>query len=214
MKNRLIICYFLVLLAVLVCVFFCRPLFSELTTIYSVSVTVVLYLMFAQLIAIAATVTISVLQGRKRPTFVFRLFKDVDTAMNAHPERNEILPMSLPEWPGSARQVPVHAVAESGSPGVAFSVVERSHLKINFELTHPDFFRDKKNRYPFLSINEIWLLAFEELKLSTTEIAAILDIDSGSVRRTKTGIQRKLRDNGVGLTDSQTKSASGTAENG
>ncbi len=65
-------------------------------------------------------------------------------------------------------------------------------FKLHFENVHPRFFEDLKNKYPDLTKNETRLCAYLHLNMSTKEIAALLNIDPGSVRRAKTRLNKKM----------------------
>ena len=65
-------------------------------------------------------------------------------------------------------------------------------FKLHFENVHPSFFEDLKNKYPDLTKNETRLCAYLHLNMSTKEIAALLNIDPGSVRRAKTRLNKKM----------------------
>jgi hypothetical protein len=65
-------------------------------------------------------------------------------------------------------------------------------FKLHFENVHPSFFEDLKKKYPDLTKNETRLCAYLHLNMSTKEIAALLNIDPGSVRRAKTRLNKKM----------------------
>lgn len=82
-------------------------------------------------------------------------------------------------------------------PGSFFSggeinYAERVKFKIDFDRSHPGFFERQKIQYDYLTNNEMWLLAYLHLKLSTREIAVLLNIDPASVRRAKTRLYKKM----------------------
>ena len=81
----------------------------------------------------------------------------------------------------SALQNQVHLDAEWGK------------FKVHFEQVHPDFFEDLQTRHPSLTKNELRLLAYFHINLSTKEIAALLNIDPASVRRAKTRLYKKIK---------------------
>jgi DNA-binding CsgD family transcriptional regulator len=65
-------------------------------------------------------------------------------------------------------------------------------FKLNFELVHPDFFKDLQTRHPDLTPNELKLSAYLKLNLSNKEIAAIQHINPASVKRAKIRLKKKL----------------------
>jgi DNA-binding CsgD family transcriptional regulator len=66
-------------------------------------------------------------------------------------------------------------------------------FKIHFEQVHPQFFENLQASHPSLTNNEIRLYAYFYIKLSTKEIAALLNIDPASVRRAKTRLYKKMK---------------------
>ncbi|MFY7886942.1 MAG: 7TM diverse intracellular signaling domain-containing protein, partial [Dolichospermum sp.] len=73
-----------------------------------------------------------------------------------------------------------------------FVEADWDRFKLHFENVHPSFFEDLKNKYPDLTKNETRLCAYLHLNMSTKEIAALLNIDPGSVRRAKTRLNKKM----------------------
>lgn len=67
-----------------------------------------------------------------------------------------------------------------------------SKFKLHFEQVHPDFFSKLLAEHPSLTKNEIRLYAYFHISLSTKEIAALLNIDPGSVRRAKSRLYKKM----------------------
>lgn len=67
-----------------------------------------------------------------------------------------------------------------------------SKFKLHFEQVHPDFFSELMEKHPALTKNEIRLFAYFHINLSTKEIAALLNIDPGSVRRAKSRLHKKM----------------------
>jgi DNA-binding CsgD family transcriptional regulator len=65
-------------------------------------------------------------------------------------------------------------------------------FKLHFEQVHPHFFENLTTQHPSLTNNEIRLYAYFHIKLSTKEIAALLNIDPASVRRAKTRLYKKM----------------------
>lgn len=65
-------------------------------------------------------------------------------------------------------------------------------FRIHFEQVHPHFFEDLLTKYPSLTKNELRLYAYFHIKLSTKEIAALLNIDPASVRQAKTRLFKKI----------------------
>jgi hypothetical protein len=62
----------------------------------------------------------------------------------------------------------------------------------HFEKVHPRFFDELYARHPRLTKNETRLYAYFHMKLSTKEIASLLNIDPASVRRAKTRLYKKM----------------------
>ncbi|CAN5915197.1 hypothetical protein BH24BAC1_BH24BAC1_37590 [soil metagenome] len=77
-------------------------------------------------------------------------------------------------------------------------------FKRHFEQVHPDFFKELQAKYPALTKNELRLLSYFHLNLSTKEIAALLNIDPASVRTAKTRLYKKMAsvDKGLALKQS------------
>jgi DNA-binding CsgD family transcriptional regulator len=67
-------------------------------------------------------------------------------------------------------------------------------FKIHLEQVHPHFFEELQAKYPSLTIYEQRLYAYFHIKLSTKEIAALLNIDPASVRQSKTRLYKKISD--------------------
>jgi DNA-binding CsgD family transcriptional regulator len=67
-----------------------------------------------------------------------------------------------------------------------------SKFKLHFEQVHPHFFENLQVNHPNLTTNEVRLCAYFHIKLSTKEIAALLNIDPASVRRAKTRLYKKI----------------------
>jgi len=67
-----------------------------------------------------------------------------------------------------------------------------SRFKLHFEQVHPDFFGELLARHPSLTKNEVRLYAYFHINLSTKEIAALLNVDPGSVRRAKSRLYKKM----------------------
>ncbi|WP_400193790.1 7TM diverse intracellular signaling domain-containing protein [Hymenobacter sp. B81] len=67
-----------------------------------------------------------------------------------------------------------------------------SKFKRHFEQVHPRFFEELQARYPALTTNEQRLYCYFHIRLSTKEIAALLNIDPASVRRAKTRLYKKI----------------------
>ncbi|MCF0075500.1 hypothetical protein LZD49_33795 [Dyadobacter sp. CY261] len=65
-------------------------------------------------------------------------------------------------------------------------------FKLHFEQVHPRFFDELYARHPNLTKNEVRLHAYFHMKLSTKEIASLLNIDPASVRRAKTRLYKKM----------------------
>ncbi|CAG5002484.1 hypothetical protein DYBT9275_02902 [Dyadobacter sp. CECT 9275] len=197
MNKQPIIYYFLIELIVVISISFYGPFFKDLTGMYGLPIAVLLYVILTQAIAISAVLTLQYIKKKSGSLPPIHTDTNSEPEKDSSPLTNVALPVKLPGRSHSATEVQQPLVVESGSAGNPLSVAERSKLKINFELTHPDFFDNRKKQHPYLSNNEIWLLVYYDLKLSTKEIAAILNIDSASVRRAKTRMQRKLRQHGT-----------------
>lgn len=69
---------------------------------------------------------------------------------------------------------------------------EWEKFKIHFEQVHPGFFEDLEFKYPTLTRNEARLYAYFHIRLSTKEIATLLNIDPASVRQAKMRLHKKL----------------------
>jgi len=65
-------------------------------------------------------------------------------------------------------------------------------FKIHFEQVHPRFFDDLRTNYPSLTNNEMRLQAYLHIRLSTKEIAALLNIEPASVRQAKARLSKKM----------------------
>jgi DNA-binding CsgD family transcriptional regulator len=76
-------------------------------------------------------------------------------------------------------------------------------FKLHFEQVHPHFFEELQAKYPALTKNELRLLSYFHLNLSTKEIAALLNIDPASVRTAKTRLYKKMRVVDKGLAPKQ-----------
>jgi 7TM diverse intracellular signalling len=74
-------------------------------------------------------------------------------------------------------------------------------FKVHFEQVHPNFFENLELKFPNLTKYETRLYSYFHIKLSTKEIAALLNIDPASVRRAKTRLLKKMHivdtDNGL-----------------
>lgn len=67
-----------------------------------------------------------------------------------------------------------------------------STFKLHFEQVHPHFFEDLQASHPNLTKNEVRLYAYFHIKLSTKEIASLLNIDPASVRQAKSRLYKKM----------------------
>ncbi len=74
-------------------------------------------------------------------------------------------------------------------------------FKLHFEQVHPHFFDNLQASHPNLTKNEARLYAYFHIKLSTKEIAALLNIDPASVRRAKTRLYKKMGINNANKAD-------------
>jgi len=73
-------------------------------------------------------------------------------------------------------------------------------FKLHFEQVHPDFFKELKESHPGLTAYEVRLFAYLHMKLSTKEIAGLLNITPASVIKAKVRLNKKLN-NPQGKTD-------------
>jgi hypothetical protein len=69
---------------------------------------------------------------------------------------------------------------------------EWDKFKLHFEQVHPDFFEKIGVLHPNLTNNEMRLYAYFHIKLSTKEIAALLNIEPASVRQAKARLNKKM----------------------
>jgi tetratricopeptide (TPR) repeat protein len=69
-------------------------------------------------------------------------------------------------------------------------------FKLHFEQVHPDFFKELHERHPGLTAYEVRLYAYLHMKLSTKEIAGLLNITAASVIKAKVRLNKKLNANG------------------
>lgn len=67
-----------------------------------------------------------------------------------------------------------------------------SEFKLHFEQVHPNFFSELLVKHPSLTKNEIRLFAYFYINLSTKEIASLLNVDPGRIRRAKSRLYRKM----------------------
>ncbi len=65
-------------------------------------------------------------------------------------------------------------------------------FRIHFEQVHPDFFKDLNEKHPGLTPYEVRLCAYLHLKMSTKEIAGLLNITPESVIKAKVRLNKKL----------------------
>lgn len=68
---------------------------------------------------------------------------------------------------------------------------EWDKFKLHFEQVHPDFFEKIAALHPNLTNNEMRLYAYFHIKLSTKEIATLLNIEPASVRQAKARLNKK-----------------------
>jgi hypothetical protein len=69
---------------------------------------------------------------------------------------------------------------------------EWDKFKLHFEQVHPDFFKKISAQHPNLTNNEMRLYAYFHIKLSTKEIATLLNIEPASVRQAKARLNKKM----------------------
>ena len=65
-------------------------------------------------------------------------------------------------------------------------------FKLHFEQVHPDFFKNLEDKHPTLTAYEVRLYAYLHMKLSTKEIAGLLNISPASVIKAKVRLNKKL----------------------
>jgi tetratricopeptide (TPR) repeat protein len=65
-------------------------------------------------------------------------------------------------------------------------------FKLHFEQVHPDFFKSLHENNPNLTVYEMRLCAYLHMKLSTKEIASLLNIEPASVFTAKMRLNKKL----------------------
>jgi len=65
-------------------------------------------------------------------------------------------------------------------------------FKLHFEQVHPDFFKELNKTHPTLTAYEVRLYAYLHMKLSTKEIAGLLNITPASVIKAKVRLNKKL----------------------
>ena len=95
--------------------------------------------------------------------------------------------------------IPVRSMATGQLNKIKAAIQENLYLdadwekfRLHFEQVHPDFFKDLYEKHPDLTAYEIRLYAYLHLKLSTKEIAGLLSITPGSVRKAKMRLNKKL----------------------
>jgi 7TM diverse intracellular signalling len=94
------------------------------------------------------------------------------------------------DLPDSAKQASKNI--DASLQNYQFLETDWDKFKLHFEKVHPSFFEELKNKYPDLTKSETRLCAYLHLNMSTKEIAALLNIDPGSVRRAKTRLNKKM----------------------
>ena len=65
-------------------------------------------------------------------------------------------------------------------------------FKLHFEQVHPNFFRELDEKHPGLTNYEVRLYSYIHMKLSTKEIAGLLNITPASVIKAKARLNKKL----------------------
>lgn len=112
-------------------------------------------------------------------------------------QKNELLKKLKGEIADLTRQHP--DISPQKFTGISSILRSHQHLdsewekfKIHFEQVHPGFFKNLEARYPTLTRNEARLYAYFHIRLSTKEIAALLNIDPASVRQAKMRLHKKL----------------------
>jgi DNA-binding NarL/FixJ family response regulator len=74
-------------------------------------------------------------------------------------------------------------------------------FRLHFEQVHPHFFEELEAKHPSLTNNELRLYSYFHMKLTTKEIALLLNIEPASVRRAKTRLLKKMKPNNHELID-------------
>ena len=65
-------------------------------------------------------------------------------------------------------------------------------VTLHFEKIHPEFFAQLRHHSPALTPNELKQCAYVKLNLSNKEIAALLNIEAGSVKISHYRIKKKM----------------------
>lgn len=112
-------------------------------------------------------------------------------------QKNEMLEKLKEEITDLTKQHP--DISPQKLSGISSILRSQQHLdsewekfKIHFEQVHPGFFEDLELKYPTLTRNEARLYAYFHIRLSTKEIATLLNIDPASVRQAKMRLHKKL----------------------
>ncbi len=71
-------------------------------------------------------------------------------------------------------------------------------FRLHFEQVHPDFFKELNQKHPGLTAYEVRLYAYLHMKLSTKEIAGLLNITPASVIKAKVRLNKKLNNGKAG----------------
>lgn len=190
--------YFLIELLVVICASFFGSFFKGLSLRYGLPIAVLLFVVLTQSAVVSVVVIMNKVRKKTPYPPVVATENNSTTSKRVTPTTKQTLSIKRSRRSDSTTKLQKSAVVEPGSLGGPLSVVELSQFKINFELAHPDFFSSNKKQYPFLSNNELWLLAYIELKLSAKEIGAMLDIDAASVRKAKARLNKKKKAAGGG----------------
>ena len=112
-------------------------------------------------------------------------------------QKNELLEKLKAEIADLTKQHP--DISPQKLSGISSILKSHQHLdsewekfKIHFEQVHPGFFEDLDKKCPTLTRNEARLYAYFHIRLSTKEIATLLNIDPASVRQAKMRLHKKL----------------------
>ncbi len=65
-------------------------------------------------------------------------------------------------------------------------------FKLHFEQVHPDFFQKLSEKFPTLSQNDLKILSYIKINMTTKDIARLLNIEYKSLKMTKYRIKKKL----------------------
>lgn len=110
-------------------------------------------------------------------------------------QKNEIL-LDLQKKIESLPQTPVHTTSlkliKNTIQNNLYLEADWDKFRLYFEQVHPNFFKDLLEKHPTLTAYEVRLCAYLHLKLSTKEIASLLNINPASVLTAKTRLNKKM----------------------